>query len=107
MLSKLRNFDRCTTRIVRRTVLLVSLLMPMFATAHDWPNWRGPDRNGISAEKGWSSDWPTAGPPIVWKGSVGAGFSSVSVAKGRAFTIGNANGQDTVFCHDAKSGKEI
>ena len=79
----------------------------MLTTADDWAHWRGPARNGISAEKGWSSDWPAAGPPIVWKASVGAGFSSVSVANGRAFTMGNANGQDTVFCQDAKSGKEI
>ena len=79
----------------------------MLTAAADWAQWRGPERNGISAEKGWSSDWPAAGPPIVWKVSVGAGFSSVSIAKGRALTMGNATEQDTVFCLDAKSGKEI
>jgi outer membrane protein assembly factor BamB len=88
-------------------VLLVALCTAMPAKADDWPNWRGPERNGISAEKGWSSDWPANGPAILWKASVGTGFSSVSVANGRAFTMGNADSQDAVFCLNAKSGKEI
>ncbi|MDB6021712.1 MAG: alcohol dehydrogenase, partial [Pedosphaera sp.] len=89
--------------------MLLSFLMlvPPAVTANDWPCWRGPERNGISSEKGWRSDWPPDGPPIVWKASVGLGFSSISIANGRAFTVGHANEQDTVFCLDAKSGKEF
>jgi len=83
------------------------ILTPSLTSANDWPHWRGPDQNGISDEKGWTSDWPTEGPKIVWKASVGLGFSSVSVAHGRAVTMGNANETDTVFCLDAKTGKEI
>ncbi len=99
--------NRFLAAVVQATVVMVSLFLPIVATADDWAHWRGPGRNGISAEKGWNSNWPKDGPPILWKASVGQGYSSVSIAKGRAYTTGNANGQDTVFCLDAKSGKEI
>lgn len=42
---------------------------------------------------------------MAWRASVGAGFSSVVVSQGRAFTMGNAGGVDTVFCFDARSGQ--
>src|SRR5262249_27575676 len=54
--------------------LCVSVVQP---GAEDWPCWRGPVHNGISAEKGWLDKWPEKGPPVAWKASVGTGFSSV------------------------------
>ena len=44
---------------------------------------------------------------MLWRASVGTGFSSVSVSEGRAYTMGNATNQDTVWCFDALSGKEL
>lgn len=79
--------------------------------AADWPNWRGPDHNGVSQESGWSSQWPADGPKQLWKASVGTGFSSISVANGRAYTMGNqAKGgavEDTIYCFDAVTGKSV
>jgi outer membrane protein assembly factor BamB len=75
--------------------------------ADDWPQWRGPNRNGISVEKGWLDHWPAEGPPTAWKASLGMGFSSFSVAGGRVYTMGNAESADTVFCFDAVTGREI
>jgi len=75
--------------------------------ADDWPNWRGPNHNGISAETGWLAKWPADGPPRLWKTSVGLGFSSVAVANGRAYTMGNQKETDTVFCFDAATGKLV
>lgn len=75
--------------------------------ADDWPRWRGPDLNGISKETGWTTAWSTEGPKQLWKASVGIGFSSVTVAKGRVFTLGNSNETDTVFCFEESSGKEL
>lgn len=75
--------------------------------ADDWPCWRGPDHNGISKEKGWSTSWPSDGPKQLWKASVGTGFSSVSVAGGRLFTLGNRDETDTVYCFEAESGKSL
>jgi outer membrane protein assembly factor BamB len=75
--------------------------------ADDWPNWRGPNHNGISTESGWLAKWPAEGPPQLWKTSVGLGFSSIAVCKGRAYTMGNEKDTDTVFCFDAETGKLI
>lgn len=95
-------FQTCALRIL----LALGVLLPA-ARATEWPHWRGPDRNGISVEKYWLTAWPAAGPAILWKGSVGLGFSSVTVSAGRLYTLGHASGQDTVFCLDATTGREI
>jgi outer membrane protein assembly factor BamB len=73
----------------------------------DWPQYRGPDRNGISKETGWLDTWPKDGPPIAWKANVGLGFSSIVVSKGKAVTVGFADDKDTVYCFDAATGKEV
>lgn len=88
------------------TLLVVSLLASP-AAADDWPRWRGPHLSGIAQEKGWLDHWPKEGPAIAWKASVGIGFSAVSVAQGRLYTMGHKDGQDTVYCLDAATGKQI
>src|SRR5208283_5363748 len=75
-------------------------------TAGDWPQWRGPDRNGISPEKV-SAVWPTVGPRVLWQASVGTGFSSLSVSQRRVYTMGNTSNQDTIWCFDAITGKHL
>src|SRR5579872_4213683 len=77
------------------------------ASADDWPQWRGPAHTGSSPESAWLDSWPAAGPKILWKAEVGTGFSSCTVAKGRVYTIGNANDNDTVFCLDAEKGQVL
>jgi outer membrane protein assembly factor BamB len=77
------------------------------SSGEDWPRWRGPELNGISREKGWTTDWPGSGPRKLWQAAVGIGFSSVTVADGRVFTLGNTNETDTVYCFDAVTGKPI
>ena len=74
------------------------------AAGRDWPCWRGPERNGISRETGWSWQWGPEGPKVRWRATVGNGFSSFAVADGRAYTLGNTDGTDTVFCFDAETG---
>ena len=73
----------------------------------DWHWWRGPNRDGISSEKGWLSTWPEAGLKQLWRFSVGVGYSSVSVSKGRVYTMGNVNNTDTVYCLNAETGKVV
>ncbi len=75
--------------------------------AADWPNWRGPERNGASREAGISFAWPESGPKVLWKAAVGTGFSSMAIAKGRVFTMGNDGDKDSVHCLDAKTGDSI
>ncbi len=77
------------------------------SSAEDWPQWRGPNRDGISNETQWSSMWPADGPKQLWKTSVGTGYSSVAVSNGRVYTMGNRDKTDTIYCLDANTGTEI
>jgi len=75
--------------------------------AADWSNWRGPNYNGISDEAGWVTSKVNSGTKPMWKVSVGTGFSSIAVSNGRAYTMGNINNEDTVYCMDAETGSVI
>jgi outer membrane protein assembly factor BamB len=80
---------------------------PSAGQVNEWPRWRGADGTGVSKETTWTTSWPKEGPTQLWKASVGIGFSSFAVAQGRAYTLGNAASNDTVFCFDAVTGKEL
>ncbi len=77
------------------------------AEAADWPNWRGPNHNGISNETGWLTTWPKAGPKVLWKKSIGTGYASMAVADGRVYAMGNIKDNDILYCLNADTGKEI
>lgn len=77
------------------------------ATGQDWPQWRGPQRNGLSTETDWSTRWPAEGPRQLWKINVGKGYSAVSVVGNRLYTAGAAGNTETIYCLDADSGTEI
>lgn len=85
----------------------VTIAMTWLANGEDWPRWRGPQLNGISTEKDWTAQWPQGGPQKLWTANVGVGFASFTVANGRVYTTGNANGKDTVYCFDAQTGKVL
>ncbi len=76
------------------------------AVGVDWPQWRGPDRTGVTSEKV-NSSWPAAGPKALWRASIGTGFSSLAISHGRLYTMGNTKDQDTIWCLDSLNGKEI
>ncbi len=86
-----------------RVVAAVHLLATVFVSGAEWHRWRGPDANGISAEL--IEPWPAAGPKVLWKASVGLGFSSIAVANGRAFTMGYLTNADVVTCLEVANGK--
>ncbi len=77
------------------------------ASAADWPQWRGPNLDGISTEANWSHDWPASGPEVAWRAEVGIGYSSFAVVGERVYTLGHTNGEETVFCFDAGSGDVV
>ena len=90
-------------------LIVILLLFPVIPKAADWPNWRGPDYNGISKEA-IPADLPEI-LPVKWTAKVGIGFSTVSVAGDRVLTMGNVTlsgvETDTVWCLDAASGKVL
>ena len=77
------------------------------ASGSDWPHWRGPNHDGVYRGGDWDPNWPGAGPKRLWTRRVGLGFSSMSVAGGRLYTMGWRDGKDTVWCLDANTGKEL
>jgi outer membrane protein assembly factor BamB len=80
----------------------------------DWPQWRGPRRDNISTETKLLREWPKEGPPLLWNSkkvsgkSIGVGFSSISIADGKIFTMGDL-GKDGcfVFCLKESTGQEL
>src|SRR6266487_5241634 len=89
-------------------VLLVSLIAEASAqTAGEWPQWRGPNRDGISKETGLLKQWPAQGPPLVWKiAGAGRGYSSMAISNGRLFTMGLRGDREFVIAFDVANGKE-
>jgi len=72
----------------------------------DWPQLRGPNRDGISQETGFLKSWPKKGSKVLWKARIGEGFSAVSVSDGRAFTMFVKGEDEFVICFDALTGEE-
>jgi outer membrane protein assembly factor BamB len=110
--------------MTKRCSLVLSLLfvLPMALPAEDaskplsgvWPQWRGPKRDGVSTEKGLLQQWPKSGPRLIWNSrqvnsgtGVGTGYSSVSVADGRIFTLGDRKRECLVIALDEDTGKEL
>lgn len=93
------------TKLAIAFAVAMSLASFPIVSGEDWPIWRGPNRDGISPEENLQIEWPLAGPSIAWKANVGTGFSSIVVSAGRAFTIGNRDNTDTVYCLDADTGE--
>ena len=77
--------------------------------AKDWPQWRGPDRNGISSETGLLKQWPADGPKLVWQvNDLGDGYSTPAVVGNRIYMMSN-RGLDNEFVQalSAQDGKVI
>ncbi len=93
--------------VVLATVALLFVFAAQ-ALAQDWPQWRGPNRDGISKETGLLKQWPAEGPPLVWKAAgAGRGYSSFSIANGRLYTMGLRGDREFVIAFDIANGKEV
>src|SRR5262249_44146138 len=89
------------------------------AIAGDWPQWRGPNRDGLSLDTGLLSQWPPNGPRVQWEQPIGRGFSAPVIVQGRVYTMAqyaDSNGPqspgsspvyEAVVCWDAETGKEL
>lgn len=71
----------------------------------DWFQWRGPNRDGRSAETGLLTSWPASGPPQAWRATgAGIGYSSFAASRGRVLTLGGRRRQEFVVAFDAATG---
>ena len=98
------------------TTLLICLLLDAGASSStpsgavpDWPQWRGPHRNGVSQETGLLKQWPADGPKLVWQlNDIGDGYSTPSVVGNRIYLMSN-RGMENEFvqCLSTRDGKVI
>lgn len=82
------------------------------ALAADWPQWRGPNRDGISRDTGLLKTWPQGGPRILWSfEKAGAGYGCPVVVGGKLFILGSDDpdkgDKEFALCLDTKDGSEI
>lgn len=74
----------------------------------DWPQWRGPNRSGVSQEQGLLAQWPRTGPARVWtSASLGNGFGSVAVRGDRLYVQGLKNRQSVVSSLHRDTGAPV
>lgn len=95
----------CSNRIKSFSLsLCASGVMWSASHAGDWPNWLGPDKNNIAVD---AEDFSPEleGWKVAWSAEVGLGYSSVTVADGRAVTMGHdGEGSETIYCLDIETG---
>ena len=89
----------------------VSVSKPAYTAASpsDWPQWRGPERNGISKESGLLKQWPAGGPKLLWQlTDIGDGYSGPAVVGSRIYLVSN-RGMDNEFveARSTQDGKVI
>ena len=103
-----KGVTQMTNPTAYRAALLAAATLHLTASSAasaDWPQWLGPGRNGITNET--VEHWP---PKVLWRASVGVGYTSPVVARGRAYFVGHESrpdekkGTDVVSCLDAASG---
>jgi outer membrane protein assembly factor BamB len=108
-------------RLTITACLLAAL--PVACRGDDWPQWRGPRRDGVWRERGIVATIPAAGLPVKWRTAVGGGYGGPAVAGGRVYlldyvrregTVANAPnertalaGNERVLCFDAANGQLV
>ncbi|HVK14979.1 MAG TPA: PQQ-binding-like beta-propeller repeat protein [Gemmataceae bacterium] len=91
-----------------RLSLLVLLLFSPVVHGADWPQYRGPNRDGVSTEPGLFKTWPADGPKRAWMiDTLGEGFSGPAVVGDGVFILGTADGQEVALRLNARTGKVL
>ena len=88
---------------------LIALFMAvsMAASAADWPQYGGLNRNNVSTETGLADSWPAKGPNVLWETEVHDGYSGPAIAGGKAYLIDRDGDDSLLRCLDMESGKEL
>jgi outer membrane protein assembly factor BamB len=97
------------SRILTTVAALCLCFSSLAVSASDWPQWRGPERNGISQETGLLKQWPAEGPKLLWQvNDIGDGYSTPAVVGSRIYVMSN-RGMDNEFVQalSTQDGKVI
>jgi outer membrane protein assembly factor BamB len=100
-----------SNRSCRWLALAIAGCCCLFTTsvwAADWPQWRGPNRDGKSADTGLLKEWPKEGPSLAWKvKGLGGGYSGPSIAAGRIFGMSHRGDDEVAWALSETDGKEL
>jgi outer membrane protein assembly factor BamB len=89
-------------------IAVVVMVTALGSLAADWPQWRGPNRDGKSADTGLLKEWPKEGPALAWKiKGLGGGYSGPAIAAGRIFGMSNRGEDEVVWALSETDGKEL
>jgi outer membrane protein assembly factor BamB len=102
------------TKTVQEPTMLRTFLAILFtvavsgsATAGDWPQILGPNRNGVAVDEKLADKWPADGPKTVWQRTVGTGFSGIVVVDGVAVLFHRVGNNETAEAMNAATGKPL
>lgn len=88
--------------------LILVVLSSSLTLAADWPQWRGPERDGISRETGLLQEWPADGPKLRWKATdIGTGYSSPAITGGRVYVQTTRGNDEFLLVLDESKGTKI
>src|SRR5262249_36396093 len=92
------------SRMIRAISLVLLGLLAFTVRAEDWPQWRGPNRDGVWAETDILRSFPPDGLQVRWRAKVGPGWSSPVVAKGRVYVtdseLNKPKAKERVHCFE-------
>jgi outer membrane protein assembly factor BamB len=90
---------------LKHVLLILCLGAAQAGWAGDWPQFLGPSRDGVYAGSDLAAVWPKDGPPVVWRKSIGQGFSGPVVADGLLILFQRVQDQEVVACLEARTGE--
>jgi outer membrane protein assembly factor BamB len=91
-----------------KLIPLIVLFCVASSFAEDWPQYLGPNRNSISAQKGILHTWPQNGPEVLWTAAIGKGYGGPIVSAGKVYLLDrNDKVGDNLRCFDLSNGKEL
>jgi outer membrane protein assembly factor BamB len=91
-----------------KLITAIVALTVVCAFAADWPQYYGPRRDSISAEKGLLRSWPKEGPKVLWTAPIGIGYGGPVVSGGKVYLLDRDDKVgDNLRCFDLSTGKEL
>jgi outer membrane protein assembly factor BamB len=103
------TMSKSVTPFIRlKSILSILSILSIVSISHaDWLQYRGPNQDGISSETGLADAWPETGPEEIWRKPLGAGYSSITVADGKLYTMYSSDADEWVVCIKADTGDEL
>ena len=85
-------------------LVVIALAVGIQGAAYDWPQFLGPERNGVYHGPALTETWVAGGPRVVWRKSIGQGLSGPVVAQGRVILFHRVANREVVDAFDARTG---